>query len=106
MDVAERERILGTYRDYRRRFEAAAGRAGRGNAPVILLPVVSQLEPTTCEIEVLQFVADGLTNGEIGERLFLAEETVKSRMRQVLRKLDARSRAHAVAIGFQRGLLT
>ena len=52
------------------------------------------------EIEVLQLVADGLVNREIGERLFLSEETVKSHVRHLLAKLQARSRAHAVAVGF------
>ena len=44
--------------------------------------------------------------GPLGERLFLSEETVKSHVRHLLAKLRARSRAHAVALGFQRGLLT
>jgi DNA-binding NarL/FixJ family response regulator len=54
---------------------------------------------------VLQLVADGLVNREIGERLFLSEETVKSHVRHLLAKLQARSRAHAVAVGFRRGLI-
>jgi DNA-binding NarL/FixJ family response regulator len=106
MDAAERERILGKYRNHLRRFEAAAARAGPGRAQVIPLPSVRELEPTAREIEVLQLVANGLTNREIGERLFLAEETVKSHIRHLLAKLHARSRAQAIAIGFQRGLLT
>ena len=56
------------------------------------------------EIEVLQLISDGLVNREIGQRLFLSEETVKSHVRHLLAKLQARSRAHAVAIGFRRGL--
>ena len=54
---------------------------------------------------MLQLVADGLANREIGERLFLSEETVKSHVRHLLAKLHARSRAHAVAVGFRRGLI-
>ena len=50
-------------------------------------------------------VADGLVNREIGQRLFLSEETVKSHVRHLLAKLQARSRAHAVAVGFRRGLI-
>ncbi len=42
---------------------------------------------------------------EIGHRLFLSEETVKSHVRHLLAKLQARSRAHAVAVGFRRGLI-
>ena len=57
------------------------------------------------EIEVLQLVADGLVNREIGQRLFLSEETVKSHVRHLLAKLQARSRAHAVSVGFRRGLI-
>ena len=38
-------------------------------------------------------------------RLFLSEETVKSHVRHLLAKLQARSRAHAVAVGFRRGII-
>ena len=62
-------------------------------------------EPTMREIEVLQLISDGLVNREIGTRLFLSEETVKSHVRHLLAKLQARSRAHAVAVGFRRGLI-
>jgi DNA-binding NarL/FixJ family response regulator len=47
----------------------------------------------------------GLVNREIGQRLFLSEETVKSHVRHLLAKLQARSRAHAVSVGFRRGLI-
>ena len=57
------------------------------------------------EIEVLQLISDGLVNREIGARLYLSEETVKSHVRHLLAKLQARSRAHAVAVGFRRGLI-
>src|SRR5207248_5346913 len=63
-------------------------------------------EPTHREIEVLQLISEGLVNREIGKTLFLSEETVKSHVRHLLAKLQARSRAHAVAVGFRRGLLT
>ena len=74
----------------------------RGN-----IPFVRELEqePTMREIEVLQLISDGLVNREIGVRLFLSEETVKSHVRHLLAKLQARSRAHAVAVGFRRGLI-
>ena len=62
--------------------------------------------PTAREIEVLQLVSEGLANREIGDRLYLSEETVKSHVRHLLAKLRARSRAHAVAVGFRRGLLS
>ena len=60
----------------------------------------------TEEIEVLNLISDGLVNREIGKRLFLSEETVKSHVRALLTKLQARSRAHAVAVAFRRGLIS
>ena len=118
MDAAERKEILSRYMDHTRRFDRVAatrrrsgsrdaGGAG-GTAEVIPFTApVQQLEqePTMREIEVLQLVSDGLVNREIGERLFLSEETVKSHVRHLLAKLQARSRAHAVAVGFRRGLI-
>jgi DNA-binding NarL/FixJ family response regulator len=110
VDAAERKEILNRYRDHSRRFEAAAARrSSRRHGSVI--PFTPQItrelgqDPTAREIEVLQLVADGLVNREIGERLFLSEETVKSHVRHLLAKLQARSRAHAVAVGFRRGLI-
>ena len=112
MDAAERKEILSRYIDHSRRFEAAAAARrngdGDGNGEVIpFSPPLRQLEqePTAREIEVLQLVSDGLVNREIGQRLFLSEETVKSHVRHLLAKLQARSRAHAVAVGFRRGLI-
>ncbi|GIU93893.1 MAG: hypothetical protein KatS3mg012_0350 [Gaiellaceae bacterium] len=110
VDAAERKEILNRYRDHSRRFEAAAARrSARRHGSVIPFNPPSAREvgpdPTAREIEVLQLVADGLVNREIGERLFLSEETVKSHVRHLLAKLQARSRAHAVAVGFRRGLI-
>jgi DNA-binding NarL/FixJ family response regulator len=109
MDAAERKRILTRYMDHARRFEEVAARRSGGNAEIIpFAPPVREYEqePTPREIEVLQLISDGLVNREIGKRLFLSEETVKSHVRHLLAKLQARSRAHAVAVGFRRGLLS
>jgi len=62
-------------------------------------------ELTHREFEVLELIADGLANREIGDRLFLSEETVKSHVKTLLEKLHARSRAHAVAIALRGGLM-
>ena len=43
-------------------------------------------EPAARELEVLQLISDGLVNREIGDRLFLSEETVKSHVRHLLAK--------------------
>lgn len=109
MDAAERKAILNRYMDHARRFDQAAAKRTSGNADVI--PFQAPLkeleqEPTPREIEVLQLISEGLVNREIGRLLFLSEETVKSHVRHLLAKLNARSRAHAVAVGFRRGLLT
>ena len=109
MDAAERKEILGRYLTHSRHFEeVAARRRGQAGGEVIPLqaPVRAlEQEPTHREVEVLQLISDGLVNREIGERLFLSEETVKSHVRHLLAKLQARSRAHAVAVGLRRGLI-
>lgn len=48
------------------------------------------------EMEVLDCVAQGLTNKEIAQRLFITEQTVKNHMTSMLRKLDVPDRMHAV----------
>ena len=109
MDAAERKEILSRYMDHQRRFDAVAARRQNGQQAEVI-PFSGPLreleqEPTMREIEVLQLISDGLVNREIGNRLFLSEETVKSHVRHLLAKLQARSRAHAVAVGFRRGLI-
>jgi DNA-binding NarL/FixJ family response regulator len=109
MDAAQRDEILTRYRQHAQRFESLAARRPVPVAEVIPLPSrqpAFEQAPTAREIEVLQLVSDGLVNREIGDKLFLSEETVKSHVRHILAKLQARSRAHAVAVGFRRGLLT
>jgi DNA-binding NarL/FixJ family response regulator len=110
VDAAERKEILNRYMDHSRRFEEVAARRRGGGTSAEVIPFQGPLreleqEPTMREIEVLQLISDGLVNREIGQRLFLSEETVKSHVRHLLAKLQARSRAHAVAVGFRRGLI-
>jgi DNA-binding NarL/FixJ family response regulator len=61
-------------------------------------------ELTDREREVLQFVAEGLTNREIGERIHLSEKTVKHYMTNVLQKLQVRSRVEAALLAQRHGL--
>ena len=110
MDAAERKEILSRYVDHSRRFDAVAKRRGSNSGGGEVIPFSGPLqeleqEPTAREIEVLQLISDGLVNREIGVRLFLSEETVKSHVRHLLAKLQARSRAPAVAVGFRRSLI-
>jgi LuxR family maltose regulon positive regulatory protein len=57
------------------------------------------------ELEVLQLIAQGLSNREISERLFLALITVKGHNRNIFRKLRVRRRTEAVARAREFGLL-
>jgi DNA-binding CsgD family transcriptional regulator len=52
---------------------------------------------TTREVEVARLVADGMTNKEIGARLFISEHTVDSHVRTILNKLGCNTRAQIAA---------
>jgi DNA-binding CsgD family transcriptional regulator len=56
------------------------------------------------EVEVLRLVAEGMTNPEIAERLFLSRRTVEQHLRSVYNKLDVPSRAAAAAFAVQHGI--
>jgi DNA-binding NarL/FixJ family response regulator len=61
---------------------------------------------TPSEIEVLRLIAGGLANKEIGARLQVTEEAVKSRVKSILSKLHANDRTHAAMIGLKRGIIS
>jgi DNA-binding NarL/FixJ family response regulator len=60
---------------------------------------------TPREADILRLVASGDANKEIAARLSLTEETVKSHVRNILAKLGANDRTHAVTIGVKRGII-
>ena len=62
---------------------------------------IPQLSPR--EREVMHLMAEGLTAEAIGERLGISVETVRTHVRNVIRKLQARNRVHAVALALERG---
>ena len=57
------------------------------------------------EIEVLRSVAAGNANKRVASALGISEETVKAHMKNILAKLDARDRTHAVIIAIKRGII-
>jgi LuxR family maltose regulon positive regulatory protein len=69
-------------------------------------PAVPGIEPLSQrEREVLTLIAEGFSNAEISERLFIALDTVKGHNRKIFDKLQARRRTDAVARARELGLL-
>jgi DNA-binding NarL/FixJ family response regulator len=60
---------------------------------------------TKREREVLRLLADGLTNEEIGKRLFLSPETVRTHVQKAMRRLEADTRTQAVALALRQSLI-
>lgn len=69
----------------------------------------ARVGPNDCltdrETQILQLIANGLGNREIGQSLWISDETVKSHVSRLLVKLQATTRANAVAIAIRRGLI-
>ena len=63
-------------------------------------------KPSPREVEVLKLVAQGGSNKEIADDLFISETTVKAHLRSILEKLHVRNRAEAVALAMANGLLS
>ena len=62
-------------------------------------------ELSSREIDVLRLIANGNANKEIAAQLSIAEDTVKSHVTNILAKLGANDRTHAVTIGLKRGII-
>jgi DNA-binding NarL/FixJ family response regulator len=60
---------------------------------------------TPREIDVLRLIAGGNANKQIAAQLSITEETVKSRVKNILDKLGANDRTHAVTIAAKRGII-
>jgi DNA-binding NarL/FixJ family response regulator len=65
-------------------------------------PAVAELTPR--ELEVFRLIAQGLSNAEIGEELFISDTTVKTHVTRLFQKLDLRDRAQAIVLAYQTGL--
>lgn len=82
---------------------------GPRTSNVVPLPVRPQQEGPALsarEVEVLEGMARGMSNAQIGRELYLSEDTVKTHARRLFRKMGAADRAQAVALGFRWGLLS
>jgi DNA-binding NarL/FixJ family response regulator len=66
---------------------------------------LAALEITPRELEILGLVAEGLSNREIGERLFVSENTVKTHCSRLFDKLGAKRRTQAIQLGREAGLI-
>ncbi len=60
---------------------------------------------TPGEVDVLRLIANGNANKQIADQLSITEETVKSRVKNILSKLGANDRTHAAMIGLKRGII-
>jgi DNA-binding NarL/FixJ family response regulator len=60
---------------------------------------------TAREREILKLLADGMSNADVAQRLFISQETVKSHVRHILAKLEADTRTHAVAIALRDAII-
>jgi DNA-binding NarL/FixJ family response regulator len=70
-----------------------------------LAEYIGEDDLTEREVEVLRHIASGNRNRDIGERLFISEETVKVHVKHIMEKLGASDRTQAVAIAVRRGII-
>lgn len=119
--IAEPEGYIRTFADLGERlFNLISGVKDRGVLPPYLEAVLEAFEMTnnngetltalaeplsSREAEVLQLLAVGLTNREVGERLYISHETVKKHTSSIYSKLSVTNRTQAVAVATSHGLL-
>ena len=83
--------------------------AGEGYVDPALMPAFltgkGEEMLTGREREILQLLADGMSNADVAGKLFISQETVKSHVRHILTKLEADTRTHAVAIALREAII-
>ena len=79
---------------------------GATRRPVEMRRPASLAELTPRELEVLRFVARGLSNSDIARRLVLGDATIKTHVARIFQKLDLHDRAQAVVLAYESGLVT
>jgi two-component system nitrate/nitrite response regulator NarL len=77
----------------------------RSPSAVVRDSIDTHEELTSRERSVLAYLAQGRTNREIGEKLYIAETTVKTHLKNIFAKLDVRNRAEAAAFAWRLGLV-
>jgi len=77
-------------------FNQKKKKSGAELAKVIDTQKIKELEITSREYEVLEHISKGLSNKEIGEKLFLSESTIKTHVSKLLQKLNAKRRTQAL----------
>jgi DNA-binding NarL/FixJ family response regulator len=90
----------------------AIGKVAAGEAyvdpalmPAFLPPKDRDEMLTAREREILQLLADGMSNADVARRLVISQETVKSHVRHILAKLEADTRTQAVAIALRESII-
>lgn len=86
-----------------RRLVEAFTRTSTPGEPAARRPEIEQL--TARETEVLRLAGTGRSNAEIAEQLFISEATVKTHLNRTMAKLDLTSRAQAVVLAYETGLV-
>jgi DNA-binding NarL/FixJ family response regulator len=68
-------------------------------------PAPQLAELTERELDVFRLIARGLSNAEIGDKLYISETTVKTHITHIFQKLDLRDRVQAVVLAYQAGII-
>jgi two-component system response regulator DevR len=107
VDLSELVRIIRAVARGESGFDSRSAAVVRALAAGKAAPSAGDERPalTEREREVVRLIAEGLTNREIGQSIFVSESTVKFHVRNVMRKLDVHHRAEVAYAGSRLGLL-